>query len=136
MNSWNLSKSLAYNLKIYNVIPEKYQDRVYKLMNIDGFYDDINFLMSEFDRKFGYKWQAGFNGKSGGYLVLYRGGKNKDGSTYSQPGKNIELDEVPVEVRKAFKKLAQDIVKQTIYMAKNAKIKTGTYEKQYQYISI
>ena len=73
MNSWNLSKAPAYNLKVYNVIPKKYQDKVYDLMEIDGFYDGINALIGDFDSEWDYKWQAGFNGRSGGYLVLYRG---------------------------------------------------------------
>jgi hypothetical protein len=135
MNSWNLSTSLAYNLKVYNVIPDKYLDRVYELMEIEGFYDDINFLIGNFDESFNYEWQAGFNGRSGGYLVLYRGGKNKDGSVYSRPGLNIEDAEVPAEVKKAFRQLAVNIVKTTIDMAKSATIETGTYTKEYKYIA-
>jgi hypothetical protein len=134
MNSWNLSTSMAYNLKIYNVIPDKYRDKVYELMNADGFYDGINYLVKEFDKKFDYTWQAGFNGRSGGYLVLYRGGKHEDGSVYSKPGLNIEDDEVPADVKKAFRKLASDIVAETIYMAKNATVETGTYEKEYKFV--
>jgi len=135
MNSWNQSKSLAYNLKVYNVIPEKYQNKVYELMEVDGFYDDINELISDFDYSFDFEWQAGFNGRSGGYLVLYCGGKKEDGTVYSKPGLNIEDIEVPTEVKRAFRNLAVDIVKTTINMAKNAVIKTGTYEKEYKYIS-
>lgn len=75
MNSWNLSTSIAYNLKVYKVIDNELQDKVYDLMNIDGFYNDINYLISDFDNEFNHTWQAGFNGRSGGYLVLYRGGK-------------------------------------------------------------
>lgn len=135
MNSWNLSESMAYNLKVYNVIPRKYQDKVYELMEVDGFYDNINMLINDFDYQFNHNWQAGFNGRSGGYLVLYKGGKNTDGTVYSQPGLNIEDSEVPTEVKKAFRQLALDIVKMTIDMAKNAEVKTGSYKKEYKYIS-
>jgi hypothetical protein len=134
MNSWNLSKSLAYNLKVYNVIPNEYRDRVYELMEIERFYDPINMLISDFDNEFDYKWQARFNGRSGGYLVLYKGEKDDNGQVYSQPGLNIEDNEVPTDVKRAFRRLADDIVSITIDMAKRAKIKKGSYKKEYQYL--
>lgn len=109
MNSWNLSTSIAYNLKVYKVIDNELQDKVYDLMNIDGFYDDINYLISDFDNEFNHIWQAGFNGRSGGYLVLY----------HNNQCKQVELSEVPTDVRKAFRQLAIDIVKTVEYMAKN-----------------
>jgi hypothetical protein len=123
MNSWNLSKSLAYNLKVYNVINRELQDACYELMDTDYFYEDyINPLIADFDRDNNYEWQAGFNGRSGGYLVLYRGGKNSDGRVYTKPGMNIEDNEVPSEVKKNFRKLAIDIVKTAEYMAKNYRV--------------
>ena len=122
MNSWNLSESLAYNLKIYNVIDKELQNACYDLLNVDYFYEDyINPLIEEFDRKYNYEWQAGFNGRSGGYLVLYTGGI-VDGRIYCKPGRNIEEDEVPAEVKKDFRKLAVDIVKTAEYMAKHFKV--------------
>ena len=123
MNSWNNSTSLAYNLKIYNVIDRELQDACYELLNVDYFYENyINPLIHEFDRKYNYEWQAGFNGRSGGYLVLYIGGINEDGRVYCKPGLNIEDDEVPAQVKKDFRKLAIDIVKTAEYMAKNFKV--------------
>jgi hypothetical protein len=77
MNSWNNATAPAYNLKVYNVIDNDLQDRVFKLMEADNFYDEINFLIEEFNKENDYVYQAGFNGKSGGYLVLYNGGKKK-----------------------------------------------------------
>ena len=165
MNSWNNSTAPAYNLKIYNVIDNDLQDKVYELMDSPDFYDEINMLIQDFDIQFDYQWQAGFNGRSGGYLVLYRGGCNqktitdKDfnsqgmcyvsdryhwktknevkkmglfnkpfiSSVYSQPGKHIDDDEVPTDVKKAFRQLAVDIVKQTEYMAKNCNIENETF---------
>lgn len=123
MNSWNLSKSLAYNLKVYNVIDRELQNACYELMDTDYFYEDyINPLIADFDYDNNYEWQAGFNGRSGGYLVLYRGGKNSDGRVYTKPGMNIEDNEVPSEVKKNFRKLAIDIVKTAEYMAKNYRV--------------
>lgn len=126
-NSWNRSQSLAYNMKVYNVIPKEFRDRVYELMQYEGFYAPGNMLINEFDKKNNYEWQAGFNGRSGGYLVLYRGGKRKDGTIYVKPGLNIEVEDVPVQVRKDFRQLAKDIVAVTIYIAKNAKLKEVEY---------
>ena len=74
-NSWNLSQAPAYNLKVYDVIDNKLQNKVYELMESEDFYIDINELIAEFDRQWDYNWQAGFNGRSGGYLVLYKGGR-------------------------------------------------------------
>ena len=123
MNSWNRSESLAYNLKIYNVIDRELQDACYDLLSVDYFYEDyINPLIADFDYNNNYEWQAGFNGRSGGYLVLYKGGKNADGRIYTKPGMNIEDNEVPTEVKKAFRKLAIDIVKTAEHMARNYKV--------------
>ena len=75
MNSWNQSTSYAHNLKVYKVIPQKYQNRVFELLEQGDIYDEINFLISSFDREQEYVYQAGLNGRSGGYLVLYKGGQ-------------------------------------------------------------
>jgi hypothetical protein len=169
MNSWNRSQAPAYNLKVHKVIDSKLQDKVFELMDCEGFYDEINDLIADFDRENDYSWQAGFNGRSGGYLVLYRGGKrtahytkenfkSDNGyngrvyisdrygwknyeeakklnlvdreiitSIYTQPGLNIEDNEVPGNVLMAFRKLAIDIVKYVEYMAKNANVDNEEY---------
>lgn len=75
MNNWNRSTSYANKMKVYNVIPQKYQNKVFKLMETEEFYDDINILIHDFEIKHNYIWQAGFNGRSSGYLVLYKGGR-------------------------------------------------------------
>lgn len=75
MNSWNRSTAPAYNLKIHNVIDRELRDKVYEMLECEDFYDEINSMMADFSREHDYLWQAGFNGRSGGYLVLYRGGR-------------------------------------------------------------
>lgn len=127
MNSWNNATSLAYNLKIYNVIDDKLQNKVYELMELPEFYEDINMLISDFDNEFNHEWQAGLNGRSGGYLVLYKGGI-KDNRIYTQPGITITDAEVPSEVKKAFRQLAVDIVKTAEFMAKNYTIEEQEIE--------
>lgn len=79
MNSWNQATAPAYNLKVYNVVDRDLQDKVFELMEAEDFYDPINILIEEFDAAHEYAWQAGFNGRSGGYLVLYRGGRKPSG---------------------------------------------------------
>jgi len=81
-NSWNRSMAPAYNLKIYNVINNDLQDRVFELMECRNFCNVINDLIEKFDKNNDYKWQAGFNGRSDGYLVLYKGGCKK--KTYTK----------------------------------------------------
>lgn len=122
MNSWNNSESLAYNLKVYNVIDHKLQDKVYDLMQAEDFYNEINEMIWLFDMSHNYEWQAGFNGRSGGYLVLYKGGIDRDGRRYCRPGVEILEEDVPTHVKRAFRKLAVDIVKHVEYMAKNCEV--------------
>jgi ribosomal protein L37E len=77
MNSWNRSTSYANNVKIYNLQLGELEDKVYKLMNAEDFYSNIDDLIYEFGRAHNWSWQVGFNGRNGGYLVLYQGGKKQ-----------------------------------------------------------
>lgn len=79
MNSWNHSTSIAHNVKLYN-------------LNLDGDYSVVmDYLFDEMDsgclqaliateiRDFERKYptyRVGFNGRSGGYLVLYNADNN------------------------------------------------------------
>ena len=74
MNSWNGSHSWANNLKVYKVIPDELQDKVFEMLECDDIYDEINGLIGEYDHENNYSYQSGFNGRSGGYLVMYEGG--------------------------------------------------------------
>ena len=126
MDSWNLSKSLAYNLKIYNVIDPELQNKVYDIMSVDGVYEEhINPLIYDFEHKYNFEWQAGFNGRSGGYLVLYRGGI-ENGRIFCKAGCNIDDDEVPAEVKRDFRRLAISIVKTAEALAKYYTIESET----------
>ena len=151
-NSWNNTTAPAYNLKVYNVIDVKLQNKVYELMEIDGFYNDINFLIDDFNAKNDYKYQARFNGRSGGYLVLYKGGQKnftfieenneKCGrcgaagrynreffEIYTKTGQSIKENDAPANVLKAFRQLAVDIVETVEYMAEHTKVREEEYTK-------
>lgn len=112
MNSWNGETAPAYNMKVYNIVSDsKIRSKIYELMDCDDFWEEINLLVRDFN--FEQKsYRAGFNGRSGGYLVLYKKGSCA----------GFEAKDVPSEVLKAFRRLALDIRATAIYLAKNAKV--------------
>jgi len=73
MNSWNQSQSYAHNVKIYNVIPRELQDIAFELLEVENAFEEISMIIDEFGENHNYNYQVGFNGRSGGYLVLYKG---------------------------------------------------------------
>lgn len=80
MNSWNNATSYACNMKIYNLgLEREIADKLYDLIQLNEFYEPINTLIYEFGAAHNFEWQAGFNGRSGGYLVLYKGERKPSG---------------------------------------------------------
>ena len=74
MNSWNLSTSYAHCLKIHRLgLEADIMNKLFELIMVPEFFDPLNDLMREFGEEHDYRWQAGMNGRSGGYLVLYQG---------------------------------------------------------------
>lgn len=80
MNSWNGSTSYACNLKITHLglMPEAV-DKLFDMIQTQEFFDVMDECKREFAAKHNYLWQAGMNGRSGGYLVLYQGKKQPSG---------------------------------------------------------
>jgi ribosomal protein L37E len=74
MSSWNRSTSYANDVKIHNVVPSELQDKAYDIIGAEDAYFWINDMIAEWNAEQGYVWQVAFNGRSGGYLVLYQGG--------------------------------------------------------------
>lgn len=140
MNSWNKSKSYACNLKIYNLgLESNITDKLYDLIQTEEFFDEINTLLSEFDRAHNYRWQAKMNGRSGGYLVLYQGtvspseyrilvypGRGTDDYEDFEAWDMYELRE-RVKLVQEFDKLADRIVAKATELAKNYVIKAEEY---------
>lgn len=82
LNSWNGLKSIANNVKVYNL---KLSGDCWNALTFlqDDDYFTVNMMIAEWEAEHrGYK--VGFNGRSGGYLVLY----NADDS------KTVLIDEV------------------------------------------
>lgn len=84
MNSWNCSTSYANNVKIYNLgLTSEQMEKLYEMLDVSEFYDELRELTAEFNCEHNYLWQVGFNGRSGGYLVLYQGyGKPSEYKSY------------------------------------------------------
>lgn len=80
MNSWNLSTSYACNLKIPSLgLGSEMEDKLFALMETQEFFAFQAELRYDFDKDHGFQWQAGMNGRSGGYLVLYQGARQRSG---------------------------------------------------------
>lgn len=79
MNSWNQSTSYAANVKIRNFVPRDLMDKAYAILEQGEVFDNISDLIEGFDTAHGHTYQVGFNGRSGGYLVLYQGGAKDSG---------------------------------------------------------
>lgn len=74
MNGWNRSTSYACNMKLYKLgLDRETTDKLYEMIQVPEFYDELDGLIQAFNRKHDYRWQAAWNGRSGGYLVLYQG---------------------------------------------------------------
>ena len=75
MNSWNRSTSYACNMKLYKLgLDRETEDKLWDMIQVPEFYERLNERIEDFNRQHNYLWQAGWNGRSGGYLVLYQGG--------------------------------------------------------------
>lgn len=76
MNSWNCNSSYAHCVKVHDLgLTSEQINKAYELLDMEETYDNINDLIDEFAISHNYAWQVGFNGRSGGYLVLYQGGR-------------------------------------------------------------
>ena len=81
MNSWNRSTSYANCIKLYNIDkPEDINsDTWWEMLGITEWQEKLSDLLEDFGRKHEWQWQAGVNGRSGGYVVLYSGGIKPSG---------------------------------------------------------
>ena len=81
MNSWNKSTSYANNIKLHQIDkPEDIDsDTWYEMLWVTEWQEKLSDLLEDFGRRHEWQWQAGINGRSGGYVVLYRGGIKPSG---------------------------------------------------------
>jgi hypothetical protein len=90
MNSWNQLKSVANNVKLYNLELEGDWNNALSFLFEE--HSDLFYLINDMiemweDEYKGYS--VGFNGRSGGYLVLY----NKDNNRNILPDIIIDFDD-------------------------------------------
>ena len=75
-NSWNQATSYACNLKVHKLgFEQDITMKLFDLIQTDAFFKPFQDLMHHFAAAYNQEWQAGMNGRSGGYLVLYQGGR-------------------------------------------------------------
>ena len=81
MNSWNRSTSYANCIKLHQIDKPSDidEDTWWQMLEITDWQNILSDLLEGFARKHDFQWQAGINGRSGGYVVLYRGGIKPSG---------------------------------------------------------
>jgi predicted nucleic acid-binding Zn-ribbon protein len=82
MNSNNRAHSYAVNIKVRSLqLTNDQTNRVYETMEAEDCFHESGFIdiIRHFDIDHEYRWQIGTNGRSGGYAVLYQGGKKDTG---------------------------------------------------------
>lgn len=82
MNSWNRSTSYAASVKLHQFMPDDLD--AYGFLQTDEAFFEGRSIISEFEERWGYEWQIGSNGQSGGYLVLYQGGIQPPKNSYKK----------------------------------------------------
>jgi hypothetical protein len=187
MNSWNGRYGYSYNVKIHSLpFSSEQKDKLYSMLESDGFYDDINTVVYDFDENMktfgthtekktlsvnidgmsakeiakrrtqleaqGYKYDrhgttimtmektvdvsdftAGFNGRQGGHLVLYKwNGYNTAGTGWTH--EEDELNEMSLEevkrvydILKKFEELYNNLIEQAKYLADNFTVEQEEY---------
>jgi hypothetical protein len=81
MNGWNQSTSYANCIKLHAITKplDINEDVWWQMLEISDWQTTLNDLLEDFGKTHNWQWQAGINGRSGGYVVLYRGGIKPSG---------------------------------------------------------
>lgn len=76
MNSWNRLQSIANNVKIYNLSLDGDCWVALSMLNKDNYFA-VNMMIEDWEDEHP-NYKVGFNGRSGGYLVLYNKNDNQN----------------------------------------------------------
>jgi hypothetical protein len=81
MSRWNRSTSYANCIKLHQVSKPSdiNEDIWWQMLGLSDWQTTLNDLLEDFGKAHNWQWQAGINGRSGGYVVLYRGGIKPSG---------------------------------------------------------
>jgi len=75
MNSWNRATSYANCVKVHRLdLTREQMEKAWAMLDMAEVFDAIHGIIHEWAAEREWRWQVGFNGRSGGYLVLYQGG--------------------------------------------------------------
>jgi|LGVE01.1.fsa_nt_gb hypothetical protein len=78
MNSWNGLYSIARNVKLHKIGLTTKQDKIaYDMLEMDNIQDEMRWVLDDFKEN-NPNYEIYFNGRSSGYLVLYK--KNNNGN--------------------------------------------------------
>lgn len=134
MSSVNLRTSYANNVKIYNLnLPQEIRNKAWDFLDAEceDFWFNVHDLIANFEIETGYT--AGFNGRSGGYIVLYDTVISDNGKRHMvmhdidqyEDFDEWETDELLERVKlvQAFDRLCDEIREELIYFVTNAEIK-------------
>ena len=73
MNSWNKGTSYANCIKVHRLgLSRDQNSRVWDILDTD-YWDELRYPIDDFTEETSGSYTIGTNGRSGGYLVLYRG---------------------------------------------------------------
>jgi hypothetical protein len=87
MSSWNRERSYARNVKVHSLdLTKEQKSRAYDLIYVEETFYEINEMIREFAEENDYRYQASFNGRSSGYIVMIQGGKEPSGYQSFCPG--------------------------------------------------
>ena len=74
MNSWNRATSYANCVKVHRLdLTREQLDKAWAMLDMTEVFDAIHWILQDWAEEREWRWQVGFNGRSGGYLVLYQG---------------------------------------------------------------
>jgi len=81
LHAWNQSTSYANCIKLHKLVkPDDIAEDIWwELFTLPQWHEVLSDLLEAFGRKYHWQWQAGINGRSGGYIVLYQGGIKPSG---------------------------------------------------------
>ena len=147
MNSWNLQKSIANNVKVYKLGLDY---KILEILQVDDYFT-INTIIEDWEIEHP-NYAVGFNGRSGGYLVLYN--KNnyhhildsvitsndtyedfkEEVKDYYGSLKNYQEELIKqVELVQDFDKLCDELLEECKYMLENCKIVEKEREETIKY---
>lgn len=146
MNSWNRSTSYANNVKIYNLdLDEDIEEKLYKYVYEEVEIYELDYILREMKESFAREWgyYPGFNGRSGGYIVLYNTCL-VDGKRETYPGRpfqtvldddyeDIILSELreEVELVQAFDKWVDELLQKIVDYLSTIEIIEETYTTEH-----